>query len=101
MSDRGDYKEPTAGQWMVVVHPYDGDVACMKVDRVDGLIAYLSDGSAWGVETSAPLSREWRGHYLWQADPVYLASDIDRLTDSASHETMCEVFALLLSRRPR
>ena len=70
MSDHGDYKEPKAGDWMLVVARASGDVvACMRVDRIDDTdgadLAILSDGSAWGTETGQPLRRAWADHYLW------------------------------------
>lgn len=97
MSDRGDYKEPKAGDWMVIVHPQEGDVDCKKVESVHEGIARLTDNSAWGAETGQPLHARWRGHFLWQADPVFLPSDIGDLFSDASPEALAEVYAVLLT----
>lgn len=98
MSDRGDYKEPDAGDWMVVCNTLNGDVNCLRVEQLsdNGLIATLSDGSTWAVETGAPLHRKWSGHVLWPTKHANLLSDAAALMYNASAEALAEIYGILL-----
>jgi hypothetical protein len=96
MSDRGDYREPNAGDWMLVfTHGTGETVACMKVESVCDGIARLTDNSSWGAETGEPIHRRWAGHYLWPVDKVNdLDSAVDMLYD-ASLNALGEVYSIL------
>jgi hypothetical protein len=101
MSDKGDYREPKAGDWVLVVHYHDGVVSCQRVERIDdghgAMIAYLADGSAWAVETGAPLNRRWSGHHLWPADISSLVHEIGpRLDEAHDIDTNARILAVLL-----
>ncbi len=100
MSDHGDYKEPKAGDWMLVIKRDADVVACMKVDLVDetdgASLAILSDGSAWGAETGQPLRRVWAGHYLWPVDKGGSCGDVVDMLYDASPEAFGEVYSVLL-----
>lgn len=105
MSDRGDYKEPKAGDWMLVIERGGDVVDCLKVaDTGEAVanpspVATMSDGSIWAVETGQPIHRKWAGHYLW---PVYRHDEYDAATvmlSDASPETFGEVYGILLRDR--
>lgn len=102
MSDRGGYKEPKAGDWMLVVERGSGVVDCLKVaDTGEAVanpspVAALSDGSLWGVETGLPLHKRWRDHYLWPIDRADDVQEAMTLLVDASPEAVAEVYGILL-----
>jgi hypothetical protein len=112
MSDHGDYKEPKAGDWMLVVAPESGviapeggEVACLKVLSIgDGVanpspVATMTDGSLWAVETGAAMHRKWAGCTLWPFDSSFARGDVADLLDDASEGAVAEVYGILLADR--
>jgi hypothetical protein len=101
MSDHGDYKEPKAGDWMVVIAPESGEVACLKVLSIgfNNEVAAMSDGSAWAVETGAPLHRKWSECHLWSFDSSFARYQIEDLLGGASESAVAEVYGILLADR--
>jgi hypothetical protein len=101
MSDHGDYKEPKAGDWMVVIAPESGEVACLKVLSIgfNNEVAAMSDGSAWAVETGAAMHRKWGECHLWPFDSSFARGDVADLLDDASDGAVAEVYGILLADR--
>lgn len=96
------YVEPGPGNWVLISNVSDGDVACLRVERIEdahgGRVAWLSDGSAWAVETGAPLHRRWIGHALWSADLSMVIDEYHRKIDDVGNDldTWARLLAVLL-----
>lgn len=100
MSDHGDYKEPKAGDWMLVIERGGGEiVACMKVESVNDGIARLMDNSAWGAETGQPIHRKWKDHYLWPCSKGDEYTDAMEMLAAASPDAFGEVYGILLANK--
>lgn len=101
MSDHGDYKEPKAGDWMLVIERGGDVVDCLRVANIDdvgnGPVAMLSDCSMWGAETGQPIQRKWKDHYLWPCSKGDEYTDAMEMLAAASPDAFGEVYGILLA----
>ncbi len=64
-----DYRQPIAGERVFVSSVEEGDVACLRVDRVwqdpgERPVAETSDRRTWFADTGEPLMRAWKGYRI-------------------------------------
>lgn len=99
-----DYREPKAGEWVIVSSVEDGDVACLRVERItqepdECPIAQLGDCTTWNVDTGEPLHRSWRGHRIRPTTEGELRAKIRETAERVAGErpeTMAKVYGFLL-----
>lgn len=100
-----DYRQPQPGEWVIVSSVEEGDVACLRVERVwqdpgERPVAETSDFRTWLADTGEPLNRSWRGHSIRTATEGELRAKIretaERVALDAGHETMAKVYCSLL-----
>lgn len=100
-----DYRQPEAGEWVIVSSVEEGDVACLRVGRVwqdpgERPVAETSDFRTWLADTGEPLMRAWRGHRIRPATEGELRAKIretaERVALDADPATMAKVYGMML-----
>lgn len=95
-----------AGAFAVVFSTEEGDATTLQITEIKhipdvGPIAVLSDGSQWGAETGAPLTRKWAGYKVELANDAYLHGRIAEVFERVVHNdtsttSLAKLYNLLL-----
>ena len=100
-----DYREPKAGEWVLVSSVEEGDVACLRVERVtqepdERPMLNLGDVTTWLADTGEPLNRSWRGHRIRVATTGEIRAKIretaERVANDGDEAALSKVCGMLL-----
>ena len=100
-----DYRQPIAGEWVFVSSVEEGDVACLRVERItqepdERPMAQLSDVTTWLADTGEPLMRAWKGHRIRVATTGEMRAKIretaERVANDGDEAALSKVCGMLL-----
>ncbi len=100
-----DYRQPIAGERVFVSSVEEGDVACLRVDRVwqdpdERPVAETSDFRTWLADTGEPLTRARKGYRIRVATPGEMRAKVretaERVALDGDDVTLGKVCGMLL-----